>query len=251
MSKGRARIAIGQGVSVWVLEAPQGFGDAAFHSHHAVQFTAALNGSLSLITGSSTLTAPMLAVAADVEHKFQAEGLLAFLFIEPESRAGRALSQRLFRDCELVEVRNDRIDELFRPLRCTFDAPSADEDLLRLGWALVEELAPDTHPPLPDPRVQKIIDYTARNLDQPLSLATASEGVHLSPSRLRHLFVEQTGLPYKTYILWLRLMRAVKAYSQGESLTAAAHFAGFSDSAHFSRVFRRTFGLPATTLTRI
>jgi AraC family transcriptional regulator len=34
-------------------------------------------------------------------------------------------------------------------------------------------------------------------------------------------------------------------------LTQAAHAAGFADSAHFSRVFRRTFGLPATTLTRI
>jgi AraC-like DNA-binding protein len=99
--------------------------------------------------------------------------------------------------------------------------------------------------------VQKIIDYAAAHLDGPLCLEDASHGIYLSQSRLRHLFVEQTGLAFRTYLLWLRLVRAVQVYSDGGNLTEAAHAAGFSDSAHFSRIFRRTFGLPATTLTRI
>jgi AraC-like DNA-binding protein len=99
--------------------------------------------------------------------------------------------------------------------------------------------------------VQRIIDYAASHLDRSLSLNAAATGVHLSPGRLRHLFVEQTGLAFKTYLLWLRLVRAVEVYSEGYSLTEASHAAGFSDSAHFSRIFRRTFGLPATTLTRL
>ena len=44
---------------------------------------------------------------------------------------------------------------------------------------------------------------------------------------------------------------AVQLYSEGKTLTESAHAAGFADSAHFSRAFRRTFGLPATTLTRL
>jgi AraC-like DNA-binding protein len=116
---------------------------------------------------------------------------------------------------------------------------------------VVEELAPGTEPLPPDPRVQQIIDYAANHLDEPLTLESASRGIYLSPSRLRHLFVEQTGLAFKTYLLWLRLVKAVQTYSDDRvSLTEAAHLAGFSDSAHFSRVFKRTFGLPATTLTR-
>ena len=75
--------------------------------------------------------------------------------------------------------------------------------------------------------------------------------MYLSPSRLRHLFVEQTGLAFKTYLLWLRLVRALEIYAEGRSLTESAHAAGFSDSAHFSRIFKRTFGLPATTLRRL
>jgi AraC family transcriptional regulator len=40
----------------------------------------------------------------------------------------------------------------------------------------------------------------------------------------------------------------VQLYANGSSLTQAAHSAGFADSAHFSRTFRRTFGLAAAEL---
>ena len=240
-----------QGVSVWVLEAPDGFGDAAFHAHHAIQITANLVGDLALSTGSETLRAPILAVKADERHRFEAHGLLAFLFVEPESRIGRALTASLFDERPLVALDPSLVGASFRPFAATFAQGLDNDALLRLGRGIVEQLAPGTQGRLPDPRIQKIIDHAAAHLDEPLSLERASQGIHLSPSRLRHLFVEQTGLAFQTYVLWLRLVKAVQAYSEGSSLTEAAHEAGFSDSAHFSRIFRRTFGLPATTLTRI
>jgi len=58
--------------------------------------------------------------------------------------------------------------------------------------------------------------------------------VSLSPGRTRHLFVQQTGLSFRTYLLWLRLDRAVALFAEGASLTAAANAAGFADSATFS-----------------
>jgi AraC-like DNA-binding protein len=251
MSKGRARLEMSQGLSVWLLDAPDGFGDADFHAHHAIQITASLAGALSLTSAEGTLSAPILAVAADARHRFEAHGLLAFIFVEPESRLGRGLAERLFRGLGLVAVESPGIERHLEPLRAAFDAPPDKGVLLDAGRRVAEELAPGLLARLPDPRVQRIIDHAASHLDEPLSLAGASEGVHLSPSRLRHLFVEQTGLAFKTYLLWLRLVRAVTVYSEGRSLTEAAHEAGFSDSAHFSRVFKRTFGLPATTLTRL
>lgn len=250
MSKGRAKLAMSQGLSVWVLDAPQGFGDAGFHAHHAIQITACLSGALSVTSAGETLSAPVLAVAADARHRFEAHGLLAFIFVEPESRLGRALTEALFRQRDLARIDGAEMVRLLEPLRSTFDLSLDNEALLRAGRAMVDELAPNGGGGLPDPRIQRIIDYTASHLDEPLTLSTASKGIYLSPSRLRHLFVEQTGLAFKTYLLWLRLVSAVQIYSEGKSLTEAAHSAGFSDSAHFSRIFRRTFGLPATTLTR-
>jgi len=60
--------------------------------------------------------------------------------------------------------------------------------------------------------------------------------------------VEQTGLSFRSYLLWLRITKALGIISEGRTLTEAAHVAGFADSAHFSRTFRRMFGIPAAAL---
>ena len=250
MSRGRAKLTIAEGVSVWVLEALDGFGDAAYHAHHAIQFTVALSGSLKLVTDRHSLEGNALAVAADVRHRFEAHGLLAFIFIEPESRLGRALRHRLFESAGLVALDPVMAAQRLEPLAHTFEAALGNDCLVAAGRAFAEEIAGGGAAPLPDARVRRILDYAKSHLDEPLTLSTAAQGIYLSPSRLRHLFVEQTGLPFKTYVLWLRLIKAVQIYSAGSALTEAALAAGFSDSAHFSRIFRRTFGLPATTLTR-
>jgi AraC-like DNA-binding protein len=238
-------------MSIWVLEAPAGFGDARPHAHHAIQITISLAGALELSCGETALRAPAIAVAADVRHRFAAHGLMIFLFVEPESRAGRAIAARYLAHGPLAELDARMLAPAADPLRATF-APGLDRvALAEAGEALLALLAPPGPAPLPDPRVARIVATAAAHLDRPLAFSAASAGVHLSPSRLRHLFVEQTGLPYKTFMLWLRLNRALDVYAEGHSLTEAAHAAGFSDSAHFSRVFKRHFGLPATTLTRL
>ena len=240
-----------QGVSIWMLEAPEGFGDAHFHAHHAIQITISLSGTLTMASRTTIVHAPAIAVAADVPHRFAAHGLLAFIFVEPESRAGRALHQLLFAERPLTALDADMLAPVVAPLHATFDRGMSAGDLLEAGRAVVERLAPAGQARLPDARIQRVIDHAAAHLDGSLGRAATAAGVHLSPSRLRHLFVEQTGLAFKTYQLWLRLVRAIEVYAEGSSLTEAAHEAGFSDSVHFSRTFKRTFGLPATTLERL
>jgi AraC-like DNA-binding protein len=93
-----------------------------------------------------------------------------------------------------------------------------------------------------------MIAFAASHLENAISLEAAARNVGLSSGRARHLFVEQTGLPFRTYLLWLKIVRAVELFSDGKSLTEAAHEAGFADSAHFSRTFRRMFGIPAAAL---
>ena len=100
-----------------------------------------------------------------------------------------------------------------------------------------------------DERVSKVIAWANAQLTTPIRLADAAAVAGLSPDRLRHVFVKHTGLPFRTYVLWLRLLKALEAFSHGESLTTAAHQAGFADSAHLSRTFRRTFGVAAAELS--
>ncbi len=120
--------------------------------------------------------------------------------------------------------------------------------MIRLGRKILGSLPAADDDALPDPRALAMIDYARTHLDDGVTLPAAAADVGLSASRARHLFVAHTGLPFKAYMRWLRLAQAVSLYATGRSLTEAAHDAGFADSAHFSRTFKRTFGLPAATL---
>lgn len=221
------------------------------HSHHAVQVTLALRGSFTLESGQEQIAGVAAAVAPDTEHAFEApEGVVAHLFVDPEGRLGRTLQNALFSGGSLVPIPISRFGELPARLLAAFEASdAAGPTLLTLGRSLLAQLAPDSaRDERPEARVRKMSAWAAARLDKPVSLADAAAHVGLSSGRARHLFVESTGLPFRTYLLWLRLTKAVELFSEGASLTDAAHGAGFSDSSHLSRTFKRMFGIAADSL---
>jgi AraC-like DNA-binding protein len=249
---GRGEIEIWEGASLWLLEAEGDSAETDYHSHHAIQITLSLDGDYELRTADERQRGPAVAVAADADHIFQASGRAAFLFVEPESKAGLAIAASLFagrfEGKTLAVIPEDRIAGHLAALRGYRPSPAPAESLAALGKRIAADLAGDGAPRTLDRRVEAMIAYAEANLETPVSLSDAVASIGLSPSRLRHLFVEQTGLPFKTYLLRLRIRKAVEAYAGGGSLTAAAHAAGFADSAHLSRTFRRTFGIPAAAL---
>lgn len=88
--------------------------------------------------------------------------------------------------------------------------------------------------------VKEIID---RDEEKKLPLSKLAEQVNLSESRLAHLLKDVVGIPLRRYLLWKRLISALKKILQGHNLTYTAHSAGFSDSAHLSRTFKSNFGI--------
>jgi AraC-like DNA-binding protein len=56
------------------------------------------------------------------------------------------------------------------------------------------------------------------------------------------------GVSLRTYVHWLRMRDVLYAIAGGESLTLAAHRAGFSDLSHLTRKFREMFGEPPSKL---
>jgi len=99
-----------------------------------------------------------------------------------------------------------------------------------------------------DERILRAVAYVKRRLDAPLALDDVAAEACLSPGRFRHLFVEETGMTLRAYILWRRLLRAFELAVRGESLSSAAHGAGFADAAHLTRTCRRMFGFPPSVL---
>lgn len=249
----RAKMSIWDGGSLWIVDAlpnprptPR---STDWHAHHAIQVTLSLGGWFQLDTASGSLRGDAVAVAADASHCFQAEGLVAILFIEPESRAGRAIARSLFAHGDLTAL-PDNVAANFRARAAAAWMEPGQEaaPFEALGRALIQRLAGDRPADPPDRRVDRMLAFAAEHIEGPVSLADVVAGSGLSASRLSHLFTQQTGLPFRTYLLWLRLTRAVETVAAGGSLTEAAHEAGFADSAHFSRTFRRMFGVAPAQL---
>lgn len=84
------------------------------------------------------------------------------------------------------------------------------------------------------------------------SVADAAARVDLSISRLTHLVTDVLGAPPRTWGAWFKLRSAMGHTLQtGASLTEAAHYAGFSDSAHLTRTCKQLLGVrPAMMLPR-
>ncbi len=240
------QIVVWQGGSLWTGRAAM---TTDLHAHHAIQITLGLDGGFRLRGPEAEFGPEMVAavVAADRAHAFSVDATVALIFIEPESPQGRALG-RLCGEAGIVAIETERLGHTLAALQDAITGRGG-ADMERAAWAVVASLAgPGSPRDRPDARVARVIALLGARLDDPPRLEEAARLARLSPDRLRHLFVEETGLQYRSYLLWLRLGRAVAAFAKGRSLTEAAHAAGFSDQAHLSRTFRRTFGLMPSSL---
>jgi AraC-like DNA-binding protein len=78
-----------------------------------------------------------------------------------------------------------------------------------------------------------------------VSLVNFAQSVNLSPSRLRHLFKAETGLPPARYVR-MRKMQEAKLLLETTFLTVkeVANRVGLSDESHFVRDFKQIYGSP-------
>lgn len=220
------------------------------HSHYAIQLALAAPSGLRAQFGRN---APWVQCAAALfpsraTHTIDLSGSdwSAVIFIEPDTVAGRALTSQLGGKCQTIDAAR------MAPALATLQSAWRDEpdpDAVQAACtALVSQLARTEHREVSDPRIVEVVEYIRKRVDQSIRLEDVAQHVHLSPSRFRHLFVEQTGMPLRTYVLWRRLLFVWERLMAGETLSAAAHTAGFSDSAHLSRTARNMFGLPPSAM---
>ena len=227
--------------------------DTALHRHHAAQLCVGLPGPLHVRRSArgAWLTAWGFLIPPDMPHQLDAGGSkTAFLYLEPESAEYAAQRSRFeqqgLRIIQALAETGERkrwAAELAHTTRC--------REASDLAKALLGEQS-DASPPAPlDERVRRALRWVAAHQQEPVRLRAVARAAGASESHLAHLFREQVGLPLRRYVLWRRLRVAVEQVLAGNSLTAAAHDAGFADAAHLSRTFRDTFGVtPSTTFLR-
>jgi AraC-like DNA-binding protein len=224
-----------------------------WHGHGTSAFIAGMHGCFRLRAwGGRWLSCRAAVVPAGLIHALDAGGdPLAVFYAEPNVASLSDLSRLGTMWDVSGQILIGQVAEL-GPFRDLYENQSS------LGFAadMLDELDAFVRagkgPPALDPRVRRVIEWLGTNPADLTPLARLLEPEGISVSRFLHLFSRQIGVPFRRYRIWNRLRAASRLALNGHSLTEAAVAAGFSDSAHFSRLHREMFGLtPSCILPKI
>ena len=226
-------------------------GVVPMHEHHAIQIVIGVDGDLAVSGKDGVwLSGRGFIVRADAPHSFNGQGAVgAMLFVDPESSEGLWLRSSLSSDITMVPL--TRLAGCSDHLRTFIEQPLEGMEIGALIRHCVQALCAGAPPARRlDPRVTKVLTAIRESDDLRVSLETAAGMAYLSSSRFAHLFKQQVGLPFRHYMLWRKLTRAVLAIGQEGTIAAAAQAADFSDAAHLTRTFYQMFGLPPSVMMR-
>ena len=243
---GIGRVLLWNGGSLWI---GHDAGPVRAHEHHAIQISLALTGVVRFRVPEGRWTDYSAAmIRPHQRHEFDGNGqTVAQIFVEPETVRGRALLAR----CADERIsRLSEVEDAARSLRNAYARKASDNELQALALEAVAHLSNTDVSLSVDARITRAIEWMRGRLKEPVLLEQAARVAHLSPGRFRHLFVSQTGISFRAYLLWARVGAAVGAAMGGMSWTEAAQAWGFADSAHLSRTCRRMFGIAPSMLLR-
>ncbi len=199
------------------------------HSHLAHQWTLSLNGvPFDLSLAGQWLQATQIFIPSLQSHQFA-------------EQSGQFLTVLLDADCTLQY--QTELQQLLQQHFCLTGTPDVPGFLQAL--AVLRQV--------PEPRIRQSLAWLAhRDPEQDCSAATLAAAAGLSSSRYLQLFKQQTGVPLRKYILWLKLRRVLQRLAQPEppSFTELALAAGFYDAAHLANYIRSAFGLSLSDIVQ-
>lgn len=246
-------------MSDWVGELTVGFGwvyyngpvgDTEFHRHYAIQICFPFNGALHIETlANEQIVKDILVIGSNVSHRLSSPSPTAqLLYIEPDL-IEKYTARLSVAEMAVLDLPPTQMKTVEAALTADKDCVSDDfgRNIAHLIWPKGSN--DDVFSTI-DPRIGRTLAEIEDSQNLNLRLYQLIDSSGLSASRFRHLFSTQVGMSLKSYLLWTKLQRAIQSLANDSSLTNAAHAAGFADSAHLSRTFKRTFGLAPDDLNR-
>lgn len=220
--------------------------ETVLHCHHAAQVCIGLEQTFQLLdTGKQVETFRAVVIAANAKHKLAASKTpIATLFLDVQSEVYKALSRQyrlnLDRPFQALNISKELLINLSRLHQGHFPWREAKN----ISNQIISEITCHQHLATKlDPRVMTVLQQLNSHTESQIPLDELAAMVHLSPSRLAHLFKSEVGTTIRRYSLWSRLRVAMEYAIENESLTQGAYHAGFTDSAHFSKVFKQMYGI--------
>ncbi len=224
---------------------------ASTHKHWMLQLFLSADGPLDMAVEGKSVDCTGIVVDMDTVHQFNAIGRTHFtMLINPVSVLGRQLHSR-FINRRLFYALPQRLAEALQSgLNELIDSLSPDS--LGIFIAEIHRYFNTAVTAVPfDERVESVIRLMeACDCDEKNRMEHLAAEACLSPSRLAHLFKEETDVPLKSYMVLHELQKAYAVLAEGGSVTAAAMTAGFDSPSHLAYTNRKMTGMSASGIIK-
>lgn len=225
--------------------------NTAPHCHFAASVTISLDAPFRFrVRGKEWIEAHGCAARPNAHFEVDmGEARVVNIQLDPEQAHCAAIDGLDFGDEEVIALNDGLVLPLVEKLKAIADAPRVSGHALRRATLAALKDGP-TEPRTFDPRIARVLERLKSSFPEAPTSGELAAEVGLSEGRLIHLFGEQMGVPLRRYVLSLRVRYMLFCLAMNQNLTDAAHEAGFSDSAHYSRVFREMYGFPPSKVFR-
>ena len=166
-----------------------------------------------------------------------------FLYLDPETEYAKKLADKYLQDQPISALDNLSIGNWPHTL-AQIITESNCHSLHQICMYLLNRAVQSPPSTITDQRVEQVIHLIQTSQDFPNNLIQVlAQKIHLSESRLRHLFRAQVGQSLKSFILWTKVLRSLDLLTQGENIKTASYTTGFWDTSHFDKTMKKLLGI--------
>ena len=217
--------------------------DNVIHRHYALQINIITNGDIKITDQKHHQKSPIRSfISSNISHQLLCNGICLIILINPLSDLGHQLFKKYSRN-EIVDLGEDfsRLSHFFMEyLQGNLNFNELTENVTSYLEQFIGNCKSENH--FSDERIYRALQYLDQHFERIVPLEEISRFCHLSQTRFLHLFKEKTNLNFRRYQLWNKLIKSIP-YLKEHTITETAHRFGFTDSSHYTRTFKETFGL--------
>jgi len=223
------------------------------HSHNTLQIITDIHDRFRCRVGEAPwLTCKNLIIKQDTPHQLDTnDSVQLIIYLDTATTAAKSITGRYLQK-NLAAEPEFNLFNIIRPddLQQVLLKPDP-RTLHNIVSRILQHLAGETTVVTKDdPRIRIIEQAIDNGRPDQLNTGALATQVHLSESRLRSLFRQQTGVPIYKYILWSRIRFVINRIMTGSTINTAAWEAGFTDNSHFHKTLVTMFGISPSQFLR-
>ena len=226
------------------------FNQPDIHKHWAKHIAIGLDHSIEIIVKNEKIVCEGIIINSNVMHTIYCNSQRHFVFsFEDASNIAREIKKKYLLKSDYCLLDHTLIESL-RQIFDVKDLKANRETYYETYNKMLAILELDfNRSEISDERMVQVLNFIKKKEEiNPDTINEILALIHISQSRLSHLFKEQVGTSLNSYLAMMKLEKAYQYLFCGNNITDAALMAGFDSASHFAATSKNMIGLSAKNM---